>query len=511
MGKKKAAPGGGSAKGKASAADDDAALEAALEASGAERGRAQELSAAAEESAAKGDWAQASKLLSDAIAADPNNGVHYSKRSGVLVSAGRLADALADAKMGASLGGLTASDGAECFCQLGYVHYREGRLQAAREAYEKGRKLCAEHAGCRQGQDEVTVAVERHGGKRAPPSPGADDVDAQLLRTLPSPEEVLGRGFEVVQLKVGSSEKLLSFLISTAFTMEAMITPAACNLLGLPIRRTVSLEDVSFEGGHAVGTLQDCTVVSFVQAQIAEKALGAVLHGMLGLPFLARFDLDLDRVRGEQRFKTAGALAGAQAKIPGVHLPGVNLPGGLIGVPVQARLKKKGPAQAVLGIVDTGSMFSVISWQAAKDLGIADGPEDPALRNATKVAGATKEGVVEMPLVNVKVSICSTPPDVRCALADFSKEDFEATGQGKGWYLNLKDAKPCVEFGRVNAAIGDATQFEFLSDSAVGSFSGGAMLIGQDVLAQAPRLALCAKGAEAWLDPPGRLVDATPI
>merc|ERR1719401_2867770 len=104
--------------------------------------------------------------------------------------------------------------------------------------------------------------------------------------------------------------------------------------------------------------------------------------------------------------------------------------------------------------------------------------------------------------------MCNTPPGLGCRLKDPSKEDFEATGRGKGWQLDLKGTKPCVEFGRVNAAIGDAMQFEFLSDSAVGSFNGGAILIGQDVLAQAPKLTLSAKGAEAWLDPPGRLVDA---
>jgi len=113
--------------------------------------------------------------------------------------------------------------------------------------------------------------------------------------------------------------------------------------------------------------------------------------------------------------------------------------------------------------------------------------------------------------VNVKVSLCKTPAAVSCRVGAISKEDFEATGRGNGWSLNLKDAKPSMEFGRINAAIGDAMQFEFLSDSAVGSFTGGAMLIGQDVLAQAPGLTLSAKGSEAWLDPPGRLVDASPI
>mmetsp|Transcript_42655 Transcript_42655/g.132739 ORF Transcript_42655/g.132739 Transcript_42655/m.132739 type:complete len:354 (+) Transcript_42655:550-1611(+) len=335
------------------------------------------------------------------------------------------------------------------------------------------------------------------------------------LRTLPVPEEVLGKGFEVVLLKVGGQEKPLTFLLSTTLTHEATISPATCGLLGIPIKRMVDLPDVRLEGGHALGTVEGCTVSGFVQAQIAEKALDTHLHGMLGLPFLSRFDLQLDRLRLEQRFKEPGIAAKADGTPPcSVHLHGIQLPGCLLGVPVQVRGKRKASVAntVVLGLVDTGSMFSVISWQAAKDLGVADGPDDPVFRNCTKVAGPTKDGVAEMPLVNVKVSICTSPAGVGCRLGGLSKDEL-VEGRGQGWRLDLtgKDCKPCAEFGRVNAAIGDAIQFDMLSDSAVGQFTGGAVLIGQDVLAQAPRLVLSAKDREVWLDPPTRAVDASPL
>mmetsp|Transcript_56544 Transcript_56544/g.175771 ORF Transcript_56544/g.175771 Transcript_56544/m.175771 type:complete len:527 (+) Transcript_56544:61-1641(+) len=526
MGKKAARSGnaGGAARagkaGKAGAVveDDDSILDAALEAVNAERSKATELSKAGDECMACGEWGQAVQRFTEAINADPNNGIHYCRRAAAHLGAGRVTDGIADAKVGAGLGGSTSAETADCQCQLGHALSADGQLQAAREAYEKGLKLSADHAGCRQGCDETSVALERSGGKKPPPTKGPGDIDAQELRTLPAPEEVLGKGFEVVHLKVGPHSQPLAFLLSSTLTLEATITPAVCGQLGLPIKRSVDLPDVHFEGGHALGTLKECTVTGFVQAKIAEKALGTVLHGMLGLPFLQRYDLELDRLRQEQRFKQPGAAAeaaGQEAARPGtIHLPSLQLPGGLLGVAVQVRGKKKGAAAAspVLGILDTSSMFSVISWKAAKDLGIADGPNDPALRNCTKVAGATKDGVAEMPLVNVKVNICNSPGAVGCRMQGVTQEAL-SEGKGQGWKLDLdgKDIKPCAEFGRVNAAIGDAIQFDMLRDSAVGDFNGGAVLLGQDVLAQAPRLVLAAKDRQVWLTPPSRVVDASPF
>uniref|UniRef100_A0A7S1R2B3 Peptidase A2 domain-containing protein n=1 Tax=Alexandrium catenella TaxID=2925 RepID=A0A7S1R2B3_ALECA len=523
MGKKAGKNGGaggrggkaGASKAGGGAEDDDALLDAALEAVTAECNKAAELSKAGEESMASNDWAQAVKHFTEAIAADPNNGVHHARRSAAHLSAGHMDDGLADAKVSASLGGTTSAESADCHSQLGHALFAGGQLQAALESYNRGLKLCPEHAGCRQGCEEVAVALERHGGKRPPPSLGPGDIDAQELRTLPAPEEVLGKGFEVVHLMVGTFDKPLTFLLSTTLTVEATISPNTCGMLGMPIKRTVDLTDVRLEGGHALGTLEGCTVSGFVQAQIAEKALHTRLHGILGLPFLSRFDIQFDRLRQEQRFKEPGVVAKAEGKPPcPIHLHGTQLPGGLLGVPVQVRGKRKGAAatNVVLGLVDTGSMFSVISWQAAKDLGIAEGPGDAAFGNSTKVAGPTKDGVAEMPLVNVKVSICTSPAGVGCRLGGLTKEEL-AEGRGQGWRLDFagKDCKPCAEFGRINAAIGDAIQFELLRDSAVGEFIGGAVLIGQDVLAQAPKLVLSAKDRQVWLDAPSRVIDASPL
>mmetsp|Transcript_55483 Transcript_55483/g.162984 ORF Transcript_55483/g.162984 Transcript_55483/m.162984 type:complete len:434 (-) Transcript_55483:174-1475(-) len=401
-------------------------------------------------------------------------------------------------------------------CMLGFVLTRAGSAQAAVDAYEKGLKADPKSKACQQGKEEAKSILERGAGKKTVVA-GKDDVEAQELLTLPAPDGVLGKGFEVVKLLVQG--QLLTFLLATAVPLECTITPETCKLLGLKIDRTVDLEGVSFESGKAIGTLKECMVHTFVQATVAEKALGAKLHGMLGIPFLKRYDLDLDRVRCEQRFKEAGKAAKAfssgamsEERVGTVHMTSINLPGGLFGVPLQVKLKDK--ATYVLGVVDSSSMFSVLNWKAAEDLGLPPDAEDPIYDTYTKVAGATVDGVAEMPLVNAKVQICRSSEEIGCRLGAISKEEFDTTGKGGGWTLGLSevaDIRACAEFGRVNAAVGDAIQFEMLSDSAVGQFIGGAMLIGQDILAQSPKLTLSAQDRQMWLDPPSRIVDESPF
>jgi hypothetical protein len=286
----------------------------------------------------------------------------------------------------------------------------------------------------------------------------------------------------------------------------------------MPIARSVDLKDVRFEGGGAIGSMT-CQVTGFTQATIAQQALGVSVHGMVGLPFLNRFDLDLDRSKGEQRLKKAGAIAvaesaskGEQSRAAGAQaLSCLELPNGLLGLPIQVRHKQS--TKPMLGIVDTSSMFSVISWQAAKELGIGDGPDDSKFANATKVVGLTANGTAEMPIVSIKVSIFGSPQGLGCKLGGISKEEFESEGKGNGWSVDVKakDLKNGIECGRVNAAVGDDVRLQLLSDIAVGQFCGGAVLIGQDLLVQLPRLTISAKDKRLWADPPTRIVDCSPV
>lgn len=186
------------------------------------------------------------------------------------------------------------------------------------------------------------------------------------------------------------------------------------------------------------------------------------------------------------------------------------MPCDFFGVPVKCGLKQS-DGMPMVGIVDTSSMFSVINWHAAKALGIAEGPDDPKLEQATKVIGATKEGPKEMPLVHLKVRLYSATEAVRTRIkGGFTKEEFEEKGVGNGWHLDFKEdqLQSSIEFGRVNAAIGDALQFDMMSNSTVGDYVGGAVLLGQDILAQAVRLTLSFNDKSVHVTPPGRIVDA---
>ncbi|CAE8600394.1 unnamed protein product [Polarella glacialis] len=520
MGKK----GGGNSKSGAKGAkqgggaDDDDVLLEALEAAGAERGRAQKLSQLGDCLLATGEFLAAAGRFSEAAALDPNNGLPLARRSQALLALGRTVEGLADARAAVALGGPTPAESAECCCHLGAALVRSGPLPAARDAFDRGLTHEKGHKGCLQGKREVLTLLVRLGGDRAKLERAKGDVEVQTLRTMPVPEDgVLGKGFEVVHLTVG--RLTLKFLLNTTLTLEATITPETCSrLLQEPMRRTIDLENVAFEGGAAIGTIKDCPVASFMQAGIAEQALGVTVHGMLGLPFLERYDFLLDRVREEQRFKEAGAAAEGQETGLGVlRQPGILLPSQLLGLPVQVSVsrsekKEDRPPPAILGVIDTGSMFSILNWKAAQELGLADGPEDPRLAAATKVAGATATGTAEMPLVNVKIRFCSTPADGNLG--------WKSTGAlGSGWHLALAgddEANNAAvsrggDFGRVNAAIGNAMQFELLRDSTVGEFGGAAILLGQDVLCQATRLSLSVKDRQISYDPPGRLVDAAPF
>lgn len=484
-----------------SAAADDAALDEALKEAGAARGAAKEASAAGDACALQGDWSGAAGHFTEAIDADPNSGAYRAKRAVAHAQCGRAADALVDARAAAGLGG---SDGprateAKHKCYERYTaffeHCRDGKVQAAVESFEKA-SMSANAAG-------LTL--------------GPGDIDVQELRTLPAPEQVLGKGFEVVNLKVGVFP--LRFLICTAFTNEAVITPNTCHVLDNKAEldqkdsHTVDIPDAKFEGGQAVGELKDVKVTNFSQAQLAKQALRTTIHGMFGVPFLQKYDLDLDRESNLQRLMRPGSLAAAASGGRGaIHCPGIPLPGSLVGIPVVVRAPTK-KSMVMLGIISTGSMFSVMNWKAAEELQIASGPDDPVFEYAFKVAGATKKGVGQMPIVGLKISFCPDGDKVGCRTAGISKEEFESTGKGKGWQTDFKriSGKPCAEFGRVNAGLGDALEFEYLGDSAVGGFKGPAVMIGQDVLAQASRLSISVSDRQLWLDPPGEIVDADPF
>lgn len=345
------------------------------------------------------------------------------------------------------------------------------------------------------------------------------------VETLRLPANVLGAGFELVQLSVPGARQPLTFLLGSAFPLN-VITPRGQELAGktgggqfsggwlasaAKAAGTVNLEGVKFlTTGGFLGDLKGVEVMDFPQAELCSQ-LGVEVHGMLGQPFFSEFDLDLDRYRGAAQLYAPGTAAAQGFYSTVKHLPGIALPSGNMGVVVKGKPVVEGEEEikqeGFVGIVDSSAPHTTLNWEAAKQLGFS-GPTDPRLAVATKVLGAGPQGTpIEMPVVLVKLSLCSAPEGVRPMMSSVSKEQWESSG-GKGWYFaDLSGGTNSINFGAVNVAIGDTLSLSVLRDSKIGPFTGAAAIIGQDLLFQAQRIVLNMRDKQMWMEP-GDMRDA---
>lgn len=346
------------------------------------------------------------------------------------------------------------------------------------------------------------------------------------VETVRLPDNMLGAGFEFVRLQVEGVSQPLLFMLGTSFPGNALTergrelagaAPAEYKggwLSAASAASKVTLKNVEFSGtGASIGDLEDCSVLDFPQAQLAAQ-LGLEVHGVLGLPFFSKYDIDLDRYRGRLDLYEPGQAAAQGFYSTVKHLPGLAMSSGNLGLAIKGDIvddkdqePSESPKEPFIGLVDTTSAFTTINWEAAKLLGFL-GPADPRLMAATKVLGAGPDGQpVEMPVVLVRLSICGVPEGVKPMLKDVSKEKWESSG-GKGWYFErLAGGKNAVELGAVNVAIGDSLSLRVLDDSKIGPFTGAAAVVGQDLLFQADRLILNLKDSQLWLQPPAEVRD----
>lgn len=380
----------------------------------------------------------------------------------------------------------------------------------------------------------VDVAVEAPAPAPAPQPATAQVVDTATtgsslepavalavgrVETLRMPSNMLGAGFELVQVQAKGSNRPLNFLLGSGFPINAL-TEKGRDLLGITpdvytggwasqataAASSVEVEDVRFMGsGSSIGTLKDCEVLDFPQATLCEQ-MGIEIHGMLGRPFFEEYDLDLDRYKQKLELYAPGQASSQGFYSTVKFLPGMSLPGGNLGIALRGAGidDEAGEKQDMyfVGLVDTGAAHTVINWEAAKLLGY-DGPNDSALQGATRVLGAGPKGVPEeMPVVRVRLSLCGVMEGVKPAMLGVSKEQYESSG-GAGWYFQrLTEGKNgMVELGAVNVAIGDVLGLQVLSDSKVGPFQGAAAIIGQDLLFQNQRVVLNMKDNQMWVEP----------
>lgn len=371
----------------------------------------------------------------------------------------------------------------------------------------------------------IVEQIEAEASEQAAPSPSSttnaatQPLEAVValatarVETLRLPGNMLGAGFEFVQLEVKGASLPLTFLLGTGFPANALTERGRQMLNIAPVEfkggwlsqatkeaNKVTLEEVRFVGsGSALDDIPDCEVLDFPQAQLAAQ-MGLEVHGILGLPFFDKYDVDLDRYAQRLQLFTPGQAASQGFYSTVKHLPGLSLPSGNMGVAVRALARDGDQEVFFLGVLDSGSAHTVLNWEAAKLLGYS-GPQDPAFLGATKMLGASAGGEPEeMPVVLTRLSLCGVMEGVKPMIKGLTKEEFDESG-GKGWYFEkLSDGSGGLELGAVNVAIGDVLGLSVLGDSSVGPFTGAAAIIGQDLMFQAQRVVLNAKDKQLWLE-----------
>mmetsp|Transcript_53540 Transcript_53540/g.99027 ORF Transcript_53540/g.99027 Transcript_53540/m.99027 type:complete len:271 (+) Transcript_53540:18-830(+) len=217
---------------------------------------------------------------------------------------------------------------------------------------------------------------------------------------------------------------------------------------------TAMLQDVSLHGSDLPLGSYSALVANFPQSTLG-ASLGCPIDGMLGMEFYERFGVEVgeDTLRLYQPDDCEEVAKTKQMTI----LRTATLPARLHGVSVAAVV---GPPTVsvspwVLGILDTGSAHTVLSWAAAEQLlGITESPPGCGFINAMDISGKP----INMPVVNATLRLAGA-----------------GTGFGKG---------PVVDFEQVEVAIGDIALFARM----VGNTSMPTALVGQDLFSQRSHL-----------------------
>ena len=320
--------------------------------------------------------------------------------------------------------------------------------------------------------------------------------DLPMIR-LRLPKNGFGREYVALKLKI-KGEGPFDFMVDTGLTTE-FITPHLQQTLGIgknnnkkntgssklrgsgaggdtgAITELVELKGAALcwgkiGGGNGVTnellplpTLH-AIITDFPQEHI-DPAHDPV-EGMLGMEMLSLFDVDFDFPAGRIRFwkqGTAAASAATKAGLVDISAVVINETG-LIGI----RLSTPGTTQPVLALLDCGSTFSVVNWQAAKLLGLPE-RQDPVYRNGPVISALGIDGrPLQLP----------TAKKVLTFAGDIIQDPSSST---TGFQAPPPNWKP---WNAVQLAVGDLPVFSSALGDGVRPYTGPAALIGLDILAQ---------------------------
>lgn len=324
---------------------------------------------------------------------------------------------------------------------------------------------------------------------KAPPAL-APLVDIPMKR-LKLPRFAVGREYVIVPLKI-QGKGPFEFMLDTGLTVE-LITPH--------LKRTLLVDSdatkpVFVEGLAAGGTTAKEKLVELSGASICDEekelelpTLHAVVtdfsqehmdprhdpvEGMLGMEMLELFDVDFDFPAGRIRFWAPGTAAEEAKRAGLVEIPAAIINESLLlgtrvtGKPSTGKTKPI-PKQPFIGIIDSGSTFSAVNWEAAKLLDLP--PKSNILKylSSPAIMGIGVDGKpLPMPTKKVKFSFCGN------ATANKKGEIVEFAAPPPQW----QPWKPVL------VGIGDLPLFELVLGSDKAPFHGPAAVIGMDVLSQ---------------------------
>ncbi|CAM9975197.1 unnamed protein product [Pylaiella littoralis] len=259
----------------------------------------------------------------------------------------------------------------------------------------------------------------------------AEGTVVPMTRIRPS-ETVLGDGISVDQKDYYCIEVDLPntpkgpttelFMLDTAAT-SSLLTPRANARLG------AVKTGVSAMGAAGTDSVSGMYQVSLGEAKVAGQSFGQLkavvmelpitdikgkgsegmekgVSGILGMDFLARFDVKLDFQSGDATFAKPGvAASGGLGSSEMTGIPGRTLPTGFMVIDVQMKPTEeaRGSPSGIPAIVDLGSAFTIANWPAGRLTGLEPHGRHvrytgQASRFEAVVAGAAAPGEVYRPV-----------------------------------------------------------------------------------------------------------------
>ena len=321
-------------------------------------------------------------------------------------------------------------------------------------------------------------------------------VDIPMKRTK-LPRFAVGREYVVVPLKIQGVGPV-EFILDTGATIE-LITPHLKHALeqingdhddaNMPQKYVEGLAAGGKTAKEKLTVLSDASVFGEEGKELKLPSLTAAVmnfsqehmdprhpvEGMLGMEMLELFDVDLDFPAGRIRFWAPGTAAEEAKRAGLVEIPTVVINESRVlatrvtGKP-SAGKSDPNPKQPFIGLLDTGSTFSAVNWEAAKLLDLPP--------KSNKLKYLMSPGIMAMGMDNNPLRIPTKKVEFT-----FRGDPQVETEEGRV----LEFAPPPSSWKPwqpVMAGIGDLPMFELLLGSDKKAFTLPAAIIGLDVLSQ---------------------------